>query len=50
MMKFGFKMMHFVFQSTRAESLQVIHYNRGQRYNAHFDAYDKSTARGQVYI
>jgi prolyl 4-hydroxylase len=34
-------------QSTRAESLQVIRYAVGQRYNAHFDAYDKSTTRGQ---
>lgn len=34
-------------QSTRAESLQVIRYAVGQRYNAHFDAYDKSTVRGQ---
>ena len=34
-------------QSTRAESLQVIRYAIGQRYNAHFDAYDKSTTRGQ---
>jgi hypothetical protein len=34
-------------QSTRAESLQVIRYAVGQKYNAHFDAYDKSTTRGQ---
>ena len=34
-------------QSTRAESLQVIRYAVGQKYNAHFDAYDKSTVRGQ---
>eukprot|EP01043_Picozoa_sp_COSAG02_P069400 COSAG02_NODE_11871_length_1637_cov_2.647465_3_plen_165_part_01 len=34
-------------QSTRAESLQVVRYAVGQKYNAHFDAYDKSTTRGQ---
>lgn len=32
-----------------AESLQVIHYERGQEYRPHFDAYDLSTEKGQRY-
>ncbi len=32
-----------------AESLQVIHYDPGQEYRPHFDAYDLSTAKGQRY-
>ena len=32
-----------------AESLQVIHYEAGQEYRPHFDAYDLSTAKGQRY-
>ena len=35
-------------QSSRAESMQVIRYAVGQKYNAHFDAYDKTSTRGQV--
>jgi len=34
---------------THAESLQVIHYERGQEYRPHFDAYDLSTEKGQRY-
>lgn len=32
-----------------AESLQVIHYEAGQEYRPHFDAYDMSTEKGQRY-
>jgi len=32
-----------------AESLQVIHYEPGQEYRTHFDAYDLSTEKGQRY-
>lgn len=32
-----------------AESLQVIHYEPGQEYRSHFDAYDLSTEKGQRY-
>lgn len=32
-----------------AESLQVIHYEPGQEYRAHFDAYDLSTEKGKLY-
>jgi len=32
-----------------AESLQVIHYGRGQEYRPHFDAYDLTTEKGQRY-
>jgi len=32
---------------SHAESLQVIHYLPGQEYQAHYDAYELSTARGQ---
>jgi prolyl 4-hydroxylase len=32
-----------------AESLQVIHYERGQEYRPHFDAYDLTTEKGQRY-
>jgi len=32
-----------------AESLQVIHYEPGQEYRPHFDAYDLSTEKGQRY-
>ena len=32
-----------------AESLQVIHYEPGQEYRTHFDAYDLATEKGQRY-
>lgn len=32
-----------------AESLQVIHYQPGQEYRPHFDAYDLSTEKGRRY-
>jgi prolyl 4-hydroxylase len=32
-----------------AESLQVIHYEAGQEYRPHFDAYDLSTEKGRRY-
>lgn len=32
-----------------AESLQVIHYEPGQEYRPHFDAYDLSTEKGRLY-
>lgn len=32
-----------------AESLQVIHYEPGQEYRPHFDAYDLSTEKGRRY-
>lgn len=32
-----------------AEALQVIHYERGQEYRPHFDAYDLSTEKGRRY-
>jgi prolyl 4-hydroxylase len=34
---------------THAESVQVIHYDRGQEYRPHFDAYDLTTEKGQRY-
>lgn len=34
---------------THAESLQVIHYERGQEYRPHFDAYDLTTDKGRRY-
>ncbi|HEY0134771.1 MAG TPA: 2OG-Fe(II) oxygenase [Nannocystis sp.] len=34
---------------SHAESLQVIHYEPGQEYRTHFDAYDLSTEKGQRY-
>ncbi len=34
---------------SHAESLQVIHYDRGQEYRPHFDAYDLTTEKGQRY-
>lgn len=34
---------------THAESLQVIHYEPGQEYRPHFDAYDLATEKGQRY-
>jgi prolyl 4-hydroxylase len=32
-----------------AESLQVVHYEQGQEYRPHFDAYDLSTEKGRRY-
>lgn len=32
-----------------AESLQVVHYDTGEEYRPHFDAYDISTEKGQRY-
>lgn len=32
-----------------AESLQVVHYDTGEEYRPHFDAYDLSTEKGQRY-
>lgn len=34
---------------SHAESLQVIHYEPGQEYRTHLDAYDLSTEKGQRY-
>ena len=34
-------------QPSHAESVQIVHYTAGQRYNGHFDAYDKTTTKGQ---
>lgn len=33
-----------------AESLQVVHYNNGEYYSPHYDAYDISTELGQRYV
>lgn len=34
---------------THAESLQVVHYDTGEEYRPHFDAYDLSTEKGLRY-
>lgn len=33
-----------------AEALQVVHYNNGEHYSPHYDAYDISTELGQRYV
>jgi hypothetical protein len=35
--------------AAHAESLQVVHYDTGEEYRPHFDAYDISTEKGQRY-